>query len=553
MCRVRFETVPSNPYFLRNGLKPFPTGHLSILESDIKNKGESNMSIIVNEKFAKRAKEFQRPLKSKIIFPKSFVEFIEDKNSFQNIKVIEKNDFKLPLVICSGDKILIDFAEHCVGYLNFSLNNYGKKICDSCVKLKFSFGEFPYEIVKPFEEYKGTLGNGWFQREEKVIPLLPYKTTLDRRYAFRYLLIERTDNASFPVRLEDLFFEAVSAVSIEDALPIEIEDERLKAIYNASLKTLKECEQDVFEDGPKRDRRLWMGDLRVQAITDYKTFKNYDLVKRCLYLFAAYRTDTKMVSSCLFSQSPPYIDDQKSWVLKDYCLFFVSSLYDYYIDCGDLEFIKELYDVGAEQVEILSKMVDREKMVIDVTSFIDWCPDLDKEVAFTGVYIYVLKQFKFLTELLSKDISWIEEEIEFVSKILMKYYDKEKDIFITSSGQISQHSQIWAVLSGVLSHEENVNLISRVEELETEFTMRTPYVVHYYLEALYNCGLKEKTIEVIKNYWGKMLDSGYDCCPECFNEKNDFESPYNAPEINSACHAWSCSPAYWIYRYINGE
>ena len=504
------------------------------------------MSIIVNEKFAKRAEEYKRPLITQIVKPENCVEFIEDENSFQNLKVIPKKKFELPIVLNSGDKILVDFGGHCVGYLNLILNNYGKKICDSCLKLKFSFGEFPYEIMKPFEEYNGTLGNGWFQREEKTVALLPYKTKLDRRYAFRYLLIERTDNARFSVLLQALFVEAVSAVNMDDALPIEIGDERLKSIYTASLKTLKECEQDVFEDGPKRDRRLWMGDLRVQAITDYKTFRNHDLVKRCLYLFAAYRTDSKMVSSCLFSESPPYIDDQVSWVLKDYCLFFVSSLYDYYMDCGDIEFVKELYDVGAEQIEIVSRMVDRENMKIEAFPFIDWCPDLDKEVAFTGVYIYVLKQFKFITELLSKDTSWIDDEIEFISKILMKYYDKEKGVFITSNGQISQHSQIWAVLSGVLSRDDAVKLISRVEKLETEFTMRTPYVVHYYLEALYNCGLTDKVIEVIKDVWGKMLDAGYDCCPECFNENNDFESPYNAPEINSACHAWSCSPAYWI-------
>ena len=88
------------------------------------------------------------------------------------------------------------------------------------------------------------------------------------------------------------------------------------------------CEQDVFEDSPKRDRRLWLGDLRVQALTDYKTFKNYDLIKRSLYLLASCRTDSKMVSSCFFAESPPYIDDEPEEIFIDYCLFFISCLYD---------------------------------------------------------------------------------------------------------------------------------------------------------------------------------------------------------------------------------
>ena len=28
----------------------------------------------------------------------------------------------------------------------------------------------------------------------------------------------------------------------------------------------------------------WLGDLRLQALANYGTFRNFDLVKRCLYL-----------------------------------------------------------------------------------------------------------------------------------------------------------------------------------------------------------------------------------------------------------------------------
>ena len=64
------------------------------------------------------------------------------------------------------------------------------------------------------------------------------------------------------------------------------------------------------------------------------------------------------------------------------------------------------------------------------------------------------------------------------------------------------------------------------------------------------CEGAKKGLEVIKDIWGKIADAGFDTCPEIFNPKNDFESPYNAPEINSACHAWSCTPAYWI-KYLD--
>ena len=80
--------------------------------------------------------------------------------------------------------------------------------------------------------------------------------------------------------------------------------------------------------------------------------------------------------------------------------------------------------------------------------------------------------------------------------------------------------------------------------------MRTPYMMHYYIEALYNSGLTSEALGFIKDKWGRMTDAGFDCCPEIFNTDNQFESPYNAPEINSACHAWSCTPAYWLKKLL---
>ena len=86
--------------------------------------------------------------------------------------------------------------------------------------------------------------------------------------------------------------------------PLVPKDEKLQRIYDVGLKTLADCMQDVFEDGPKRDRRLWLGDLRLQALTDYASFDNTDLVKRCLYLFAEMTTKEGKISANVFV-SPP--------------------------------------------------------------------------------------------------------------------------------------------------------------------------------------------------------------------------------------------------------
>lgn len=83
--------------------------------------------------------------------------------------------------------------------------------------------------------------------------------------------------------------------------------------------------QSVFEDGPKRDRRLWLGDLRLQALANYETFHNMDLVKRCLYLFAGQTKDNGQVSACLFTEPKFIVDDT---FLLDYSMFFGATLLD---------------------------------------------------------------------------------------------------------------------------------------------------------------------------------------------------------------------------------
>lgn len=504
------------------------------------------MPPIVNKCFEEKAIAYKRPLLKRRLLPVSISEMRADSSAFQGLRAVPVTAFSLPLAIKNGEKILIDFGDHGVGHLHFRLENIpGQRIIDSPIKLRFSFGEFPLEIAASPEDYHGSLGNGWLQHEEKSVVFAPYSGILERRYAFRYLLIERKDTSVAPVVFTELYAECTSAADPDSVQYPDISDPVLETIYRLSLKTLRECEQDVFEDGPKRDRRLWIGDLRLQALTDYVTFKNIDLIKRCIYLFAAYRTDEGKVAPCIFPDSPPFID---GWTFPDYSLFFISCLHDYLENTGDLEVTEELFPTALEQAKLAAAQFDCNKNLINADPFIDWCPDLDKSVALLGVYLYTLEQLKTLSIRLGKPIVWIEKEMIKARAALLTHYSPEKGVFITPSGQISWHSQVWAVLSGTLSGEESIRLLDNTELLSPETVMHTPYMIHYYLEALDKCGLHDKMTDVLKQYWGAIAACGFDCCPEVFNPQNPFESPYSAPEINSACHAWSCTPAYWISK-----
>ena len=115
---------------------------------------------------------------------------------------------------------------------------------------------------------------------------------------------------------------------------------------------------------------------------------------------------------------------------------------------------------------------------------------------------------------------------------------------------MSSTSQVWAVLSGAFDEVECREILLKMDSFEFEYTMHSPYMYHYYVEALYKAGLNDKAEEVIRNYWGKMVDLGADCFFEVFNPENEREAPYGDFVTNSACHAWSCTASYWIRTKI---
>lgn len=496
--------------------------------------------------FAEKAEMLKPRLIHRTVRPSCTVKIIEDSTAFQALRAEKCEDVCFPIAMAAGESVTVDFGEHLVGYFNIKLGFDGK-IPDSPVRFSYVFGELPCEVCYPTEAASGELKN-WLQDDYRAYPFLPCDGRLERRYAFRYLKITRTDNSKdYSVNIEDMFCDAVSAVSSASVEPLNTDDGKLRLIDKISVNTLKECMQEVFEDGPKRDRRLWLGDLRLEALTDYLTFKNTDLIKRCLYLFAAYCGENGRVHPCLFENSPPVKPD---YFLADYSMLFISCVYDYTVHTGDTSLAEELYDTAYAQFLCLYPMFDREHGMPSA-SHIDWCPDLDKSASFEGLFLYTLRQLLYLSELCNRPSDKITEAVVSLECHMRTLLDKESNLIVSGkSRQISQASQIWGVLSGAFSKSECRIILDNLSKRKLEYKIHSPYMYHYYVEALYSVGLDKEAEAVIKSYWGTMADYGVDTFFEVFDPENHSDAPYGDILTNSACHAWSCTPAYWLRKKL---
>jgi alpha-L-rhamnosidase len=249
---------------------------------------------------------------------------------------------------------------------------------------------------------------------------------MPRRYAARFIKI-KIIAASQPLVLSDFVFEAETSAKEETLLPYSSSDSELTLIDRIAVNTLKNCMQRVFEDGPKRDRRLWIGDLRLEALANYYTFDSLELVKRCLYLFAAAEPNEHGIIPGYVYENPIFVSG--SWYLIDYALMFVCSLCDFYIHTGDEQTFRDIYPVAKRIMDSLNSSADDSGLPTPSIGeiFIDWCRGLEKRSALVGVYLYTLDILSSaLEELKDEDAKVYRERL--AAGILAakgKLFDKE--------------------------------------------------------------------------------------------------------------------------------
>lgn len=449
-----------------------------------------------------------------------------------------------------GDSVVLDFGRHMTGYLSFSIAGEGRGI-DAPARLKLTFGEVPAEIGEPFDPYTGSLSRAWLQDETINIDVLPNTIAMPRRYAFRYLKVEViATSPNYAVRLNDFRATAVSSAAANIPDLSKTASPLVRQIDAVSMETLRDCMQTVFEDGPKRDRRLWIGDMRLQALANYATFRNFDLVKRCLYLFAGFPREDGLVPACVFEEPKPLRGHE---YIIDYAALYAGAVVDYAHASNDWSTALDLWPVVRRQMEILSGYVGKDHIFTAPAHnwvFIDWSDRLDRSAAMHGVFVYCLRYALELAEKAgaTQQASEYKERIRTMSAAARAaFWDSGQRVFVSGpSRQVSLASQAWMVLSDIASKDEGAAALQTASTAKDSLKPGGPYLYHYVADAMLHCGMRREALSLIESYWGGMVAAGADTFWEVYDPANPRLSPYGNVLVNSYCHAWSCTPAYLL-------
>lgn len=473
------------------------------------------------------------------------------------------------LRLSRGDNLCLDFGDHQVGRLTLRLDGAGSHP-DAPAYIKLKFAENLRELWENTDTYDGWVSGSWIQEEYVHVDVLPAEVTLSRRYAFRYLKITVLNTSpKYQLLVKGASCETVSSADPGKLGEYRPKDPQMREVYRICLRTLHNCMQDVFEDGPKRDRRMWLGDLRLQALVNYASYRNLDLVRRSLYLFGGTRFPDGRVAACVFTEPVPAADDT---CLFDYMLFYPVVLDEYLAEVSreasrvsgaaaekaardSAETLEDLYDIAQEQIDIALAHVDESGLVHGEelgTVFIDWADELHKEACAQAVLICAMGNARRLSERKGDTARMqmlTERQEELRAAARAAFWDEERQCF-SVDGQCGMATQAWMVLAGVCSREEAAGIFERADEFSGECRMMTPYMHHYYIMALLSCGRKEQALGHIRWYWGSMVEAGADTCPETWVPGDPDTSPYGGAAVNSCCHAWSCTPAYLLPTFF---
>jgi hypothetical protein len=319
----------------------------------------------------------------------------------------------------------------------------------------------------------------------------------------------------------------------------------LAELWDISLRTLRRCMHETYEDCPYYEQMQYTFDTRLQMLFTY-------------YVSGDTRLGLKTIDDFHRSMLPEGIIQSRyptnyPQVIPTFSISWLSMLADYYNQTADLS-VLERYRPTAEHILLWFRRKKGKTGLVEnlgYWNFIDWAPEWGNihgsvRAAFRGpstiqnlMYVYGLQLMGSILELLGfNDLrAYYLEEAQSIQRLIReKCRDEKRGFFTEGPGfrdEYTRHAQLWAVLTGTVSGKEATALMERV--LESGDLIKCTFPLQFYFfRALEEAGLYEKT-ETQWEDWKRLLP---------FNLSTMPETSYD--DSRSDCHAWS---ALLLYEY----
>ena len=359
---------------------------------------------------------------------------------------------------------------------------------------------------------------------------------------FRFVKIELLESD------RELKLKEVRAISILRDIPylgsFKSNDERLNQIWQTGAYTVQLNMQDYLWDGIKRDRLVWVGDMHPEVMTILSVFGYNEVVPKSLDLI---RDITKL---------PDWMNG-----ISSYSMWWILINYQWYMNNGDLDYLKKNQDYIFSLLDLLEKKIDADgKENLDGTRFLDWPTSPNAEAIHAGLQSMMMMSFdagvKIANILGNKDKSaHFEKTIQLLKNhVPDPNGNKAGGALLALSG-----------LKDAKMMNETLLSVNSTEGISS-------FYGYYVLQARAKAGDYLGALDVIRKYWGGMLDLGATTFWEDFDIKwmenasrIDEITPKGKVDVHSAyggycyvglrhslCHGWASGPTSWLSQHVLG-
>ena len=432
--------------------------------------------------------------------------------------------------------VLLDFGKEIQGGVQIvrALSGYkGAAVFHLC------FGESVSETMSDVSAEGSTATNDHSVRDfETAVPWLGSATVGET--GFRFLRLDLVSEG------EEIPLVAVRAVSRYRDIPyvgsFKCNDERINRIWETGAYTVHLNMQDYLWDGIKRDRLVWMGDMHPEVMTIGTVFGNHDVVRKSLdYVRDGTPVDSWMNGICSYSLW---------WIIIHH------HLYWYY---GDKEYLAEQKDYLTQLLRNVIGNIDGNKENYKEGRFIDWPTNDNPDAIHAGLQALTVRALDAGAEL----AGWLSEPA--LSKECKDAAARMRTYVPDHKG--NKEAAALLAIEGMLDGKAARDVIVRGGAKDF-----TSFMGYYMLEALAKNGNYDDAVELISEYWGRMLDLGATTFWEDFN----YEDSKNAARIDefvpegkfdihadggaycyvglrhSFCHGWASGPTAWLSEHLLG-
>ncbi len=432
--------------------------------------------------------------------------------------------------------ILLDFGVEIQGGVQIYVWDCGQ---EGKARLRVRFGESAMEAMSELGE-NGSTNDHAIRDQEIELSMLGMSECGNT--GFRFVRIDLLGENSF-VEFK-LIRAALKYKDIEYKGSFHSSDPLLNQIWRTGAYTVHLNMQDYLWDGIKRDRLVWIGDMHPEMSTINAVFGYDEIVPKSMDLI---RDDTPL---------PGWMNGFPS-----YSMWWVLLQHDWYVQNGDLNYLKEQKDYLIGLLDLFIEYINEENGKNSTPNqFIDWPSSANKVAVDAGVHsllVMAMDAGANLVRILVDDEHG--RKYDKASKLLKKY--------IPNHGNNKQAAALMALagLADPKQMNEDVLSVNGADDIST-------FLGYYVLKARAEDGDIAGCLEVVRKYWGAMLKLG----ATTFWEHFDLDWMENAARIDeivpegkvnvhatygdycyegyrhSLCHGWASGPTAWMSEYILG-